>query len=397
MPLTDTAIKNAKYTRADGKPMRVTDEKGLYLELSPAGSKLWRFKYRFDGKEKRLALGAYPEVSLKDAREKRDSARSLIAKAIDPGIERKIQKSARTKHASNSFEAVAREWLAKNASVWSVSHTENILRRLERDIFPWLGDRPAGEITPPELLAVLRRIEARGANETAHRAKENCGQIFRYAIATGRAERDPAQDLRGALSPTKTKHMAAVTEPTAVGAMLRMFDDYRGTLVTRCALRLAPLVFVRPGELRAAEWKDIDLASCEWRYLVSKTKTNHLVPLSRQAVAILRELFPLTGHGRFVFPNPRTDLKPMSENAILAAMRYMGIAKEEMSGHGFRAMARTLLHERLKYPAEVIEHQLAHKVPDALGAAYNRTRFIDDRKRMMQEWADYLDRLKKDT
>ena len=397
MPLTDTAIKNAKYTRTDGKPMRMSDEKGLYLELSPAGSKLWRFKYRFDGKEKRLALGAYPEVSLKDAREKRDSARSLIAKAIDPGIERKIQKSARTKHASNSFETVAREWLAKNASVWAVSHTENILRRLERDIFPWLGDRPAGEITPPELLAVLRRIEARGANETAHRAKENCGQIFRYAIATGRAERDPAQDLRGALSPTKTKHMAAVTEPTAVGAMLRMFDDYRGTLVTRCALRLAPLVFVRPGELRAAEWKDIDLASCEWRYLVSKTKTNHLVPLSRQAVAILRELFPLTGHGRFVFPNPRTDLKPMSENAILAAMRYMGIAKEEMSGHGFRAMARTLLHERLKYPAEVIEHQLAHKVPDALGAAYNRTRFIDDRKRMMQEWADYLDRLKKDT
>lgn len=394
MPLTDAAIKKARYSREDGKPERLSDEKGLYLELSPAGGKLWRLKYRFGSKEKRLALGAYPEITLKAARDRRDEARALLADGIDPGIERKMQKSAKGERDANSFETIAREWLAKNAPTWAASHTENILRRLERDLFPWLGSRPVAEITAPELLAVLRRIEARGANETAHRAKENCGQIFRYAIATGRAERDPSQDLRGALAPAKTEHMAAVTDPAAVGAMLRMFDDYRGTLVTRCALRLAPLVFVRPGELRAAEWKDIDLEAGEWSFVASKTKTPHIVPLSRQAVAILSELQPLTGHARYVFPSPRTDTRPMSENAILSAMRRMNIPKEEMTGHGFRAMARTMLHERLKFPAEVIEHQLAHKVADALGAAYNRTRFLDDRRAMMQAWADYLDRLK---
>lgn len=394
MPLTDAAIKKARYSREDGKPERLSDEKGLYLELSPAGGKLWRLKYRFGGKEKRLALGAYPEITLKAARDRRDDARALLADGIDPGIERKMQKSAKGERDANSFETIAREWLAKNAPTWAASHTNNILGRLERDLFPWLGGRPMAEITAPELLAVLRRIEARGANETAHRAKENCGQIFRYAIATGRAERDPSQDLRGALAPAKPEHMAAVTDPAAVGAMLRMFDGYQGTLITRCALRLAPLVFVRPGELRAAEWKDIDLEAGEWSFVASKTKTPHIVPLSRQAVAILSELQPLTGHARYVFPSPRTDTRPMSENAILSAMRRMNIPKEEMTGHGFRAMARTMLHERLKFPAEVIEHQLAHRVADALGAAYNRTRFLDDRRAMMQAWADYLDRLK---
>jgi len=394
MPLTNTAIMKARYTREDGKPERLADEKGLYLELSPAGGKLWRWKYRFGGKEKRLALGAYPDVGLKDAREKRDDARALLAEGIDPGLERKIQKAAKVERDANSFESVAREWLAKNAPTWAESHVHNITRRLERDIFPWLGGRPISEITAPELLAVLRRIEARGAVETAHRAKENCGQIFRYAVATGRAERDPSQDLRGALAPAKTEHMAALTDPAAVGGLLRMFDEYRGTLVTRCALQLAPLVFVRPGELRHAEWTDIDLDAGEWSFIASKTKTPHIVPLARQAVAILRELHPLTGHGRYVFPSPRTDERPMSENAILSAMRRMNIAKDEMTGHGFRAMARTLLHERLKFPAEVIEHQLAHKVSDALGTAYNRTKFLDDRRAMMQAWADYLDRLK---
>ena len=391
MPLTDSFLRTLK---PPAKPEKHSDTGGLFILATPNGGKWWRLKYRFGGKEKLLSMGTYPEVGLKAARDRRDDARALLAEGIDPGIERKMQKSASVERDANSFEVIAREWLAKNAPIWAESHTSNILRRMERDLFPWIGGKAIAEITAPELLAVLRRIEARGANETAHRAKENCGQIFRYAIATGRAERDPSQDLRGALAPAKTEHMAAVTEPAAVGAMLRMFDDYHGTLITRCALRLAPLVFVRPGELRHAEWKDVDLDAGEWSFTASKTKTPHVVPLSRQAVAILRDLHPLTGHARYVFPSPRTDDKPMSGNAILSAMRYMGIPKEDMTGHGFRAMARTLLHERLKFPAEVIEHQLAHKVADALGTAYNRTKFLDDRRAMMQAWSDYLDKLK---
>lgn len=389
--LSDAKIKTAKPKEA---PYKLTDGGGMYLLVEKNGGKYWRLAYRFNGKQKTLALGVYPEVSLSAARDRRLAARTLLANDIDPGIERKIQSAAKVEQNANTFEHIAREWIAKQAPTWAASHTTNIMRRLERDVFPWIGSAPIVELTAPKLLTVLRRIEARGAIETAHRTKENCGQIFRYAIATGRAERDPSQDLRGALAPAKTEHMAAVTDPAAVGEMLRMFDDYHGTLTTRCALRLAPLVFVRPGELRAAEWKDIDLDAGEWAFTASKTKTPHVVPLSRQAVEILREIQPLTGHARFVFPGLRTDEKPMSNNAILSAMRYLGIAKEVMTGHGFRAMARTLLHERLKFPAEVIEHQLAHKVSDSLGAAYNRTKFLDDRKRMMQEWADYLDALK---
>lgn len=389
--LSDAKVKTAKPKDA---PYKLTDGGGMYLLVEKNGGKYWRLAYRFNGKQKTLALGVYPDVSLSAARDRRSDARKLLSNGIDPSIERKIQSAAKIEQNANTFEHIAREWIAKQAPTWATSHTNNIMRRLERDVFPWIGSAPVTDVTAPKLLDVLRRIEARGANETAHRAKENCGQIFRYAIATGRAERDPSQDLRGALAPAKTEHMAAVTDPSAVGAMLRMFDDYQGMLVTRCALRLAPLVFVRPGELRVAEWKDIDLDAGEWSFVASKTKTPHIVPLSRQAVAILRELHPLTGHARYVFPNPRTDDKPMSGNAVLSAMRYMGIPKEDMTGHGFRAMARTLLHERLKFPAEVIEHQLAHKVADALGAAYNRTRFLDDRKIMMQAWADYLDVLK---
>lgn len=389
--LTEIQIRNAKPKE---KQYSLVDGEGLYLLIKASGGKYWRMNYRFANVQYTLSFGLYPEVSLKTAREKRREARQLLSDGIDPRIERRIQKTAHIDGATNTFEAVAREWLEKNSHVWKESHLTNIQSRLERDIFPWLGSRPITAISPVELLTVLQRIEKRGARETAHRAKENCGQIFRYAVATGRATSDPSQLLKGALAPAVTEHMAAIVDPVDVGRLLRMLDGYQGSLVTRCALQLAPLVFVRPGELRQAEWKDINFDEAEWRFVASKTQTDHIVPLSRQALHILEEIRPLTGHGRYVFPSARTDERPMSENAVLSAMRRMHISKEEMTGHGFRAMARTLLHEQLKYPAEVIEHQLAHKVPDALGAAYNRTRFLADRKEMMQSWADYLDRLK---
>jgi integrase len=391
MALTDTAIRNAKPGE---KTLKLFDERGLYLEISPSGGKWWRLKYRFDGKEKRLSLGVYPDVSLKDARGRRDTARKLLADGTDPSENRKAQKSARADRAANSFEVVAREWFAKYSASWAKDHGNRIIRRLERDIFPWMGGRPVTEIAAPELLAVVRRIEDRGALETAHRALGNCGQVFRYAVATGRAERDPSGDLRGALPPVKGEHFAATTDPKRVGEILRALDGYQGTLTVRCALRLAPLVFVRPGELRKAEWADVDLDAAEWRYTVTKTNTPHIVPLSRQAVEILRELQPLTGHGRFVFPGARSNGRPMSDNAILAAMRRLGINKEEMSGHGFRAVARTILDEVLGVRPDYIEHQLAHAVRDPNGRAYNRTAHLPERRKMMQQWADYLDKLK---
>ena len=301
---------------------------------------------------------------------------------------------ARAERSAHSFEAVAREWFTKHSSNWTTRHANLILRRLERDIFPWMGSRPVASITAPELLTAVRRIEQRGALDTAHRVLQNCGQVFRYAVATGRAQRDPSGDLRGALPPVKKKHFAALTEPKQVGPLLRVPDGYQGTLIVRCALRFAPLVFVRPGELRHAQWSDIDLEASEWRYTVTKTSTPHIVPLSRQAVAILRELHPLTGQGRYVFPSARTPKgdRPMSNNATLAALRRMGIGKEEMIGHGFRAMARTILDEVLGFRPDFIEHQLAHAVRDPNGRAYNRTAYLPERRKMMQEWADYLDR-----
>ncbi|MBP9653635.1 MAG: integrase arm-type DNA-binding domain-containing protein [Rhodocyclaceae bacterium] len=391
MPLTDTAIRNAKPGE---KPIRLFDGRGLYLEISPAGGKWWRMKYRFDGKEKRLSLGVYPDVGLKEARERRDEARKQLTNDIDPSESRKAQKLARADRAANSFEAVAREWYAKYSANWVAHHGDRILRRFERDIFPWIGGRPIAEVTAPELLTVLRRIETRGALETAHRALGNCGQVLRYAVATGRCERDPTGDLRGALPPVKSTHFSATTDPKRVAEILRAMDGYHGTLTVSCALRLAPLVFVRPRELRRAEWADIDLDQAEWRYTVTKTNTPHIVPLSKQAVAILRELHPLTGTGRFVFPGARSNGRPMSDNAILAAMRRMGIGKEEMSGHGFRAMARTILDEVLGFRPDIIEHQLAHAVRDPNGRAYNRTSHLDERRLMMQKWTDYLDKLK---
>ena len=359
-----------------------------------AGGKWWRLKYRFGGKEKRISLGVYPDVSLKQARRRRAQARQLLAREIDPSEHRKALKAARAERSANSFEAVAREWFTKHAPNWATSHAGRVLSRLERDIFPWIGSRPVASITAPELLTAVRRIEQRGALESAHRTLRICGQVFRYAVATGRAERDPSGDLRGALPPVKKKHFSALTEPKQVGPLLRVLDGYQGTLIVRCALRFAPLVFVRPGELRHAQWSDIDLEASEWRYTVTKTSTPPIVPLSRQAVAILRELHPLTGQGRYVFPSARTPKgdRPMSNNATLAALRRMGIGKEEMTGHGFRAMARTILDEVLGFRPDFIEHQLAHAVRDPNGRAYNRTAYLPERRKMMQEWADYLDR-----
>ena len=392
MPLTDLEIRKAKHS---DKPFRLSDEKGLFLLVHPNGSKYWRQKYRFGGKEKLLAFGVYPEVSLTEARERRDAARKLLANGADPGEVKKAQKADDKLRAENPFEIVCREWLEAKRAVASPAQVKKAKARLEKDVFPWLGGRPVNEITAPEILAVLRRIDARGARYTAHRAKSEISQVFRYAIATGRAERDPCPDLRGAIPPAKSEHMASITDPEGVAELLRAMDAFSGTFPVQCALRLAPLLFVRPGELRQAEWKDINLERGEWRFLVSKTNTDHLVPLSTQAVAILRELHPLTGQGRYVFPGARDTKVPMSNATVNAALRRMGYdIRTEITGHGFRAMARTILHEELHQKPEVIEHQLAHQVPDTLGNAYNRTRFLKERTVMMQIWADYLDRLK---
>lgn len=388
--LSDTAVRNAK---PDSKPYKLTDGDGLYLLVKDTG-KYWRFNYRFAGKQKTLALGVYPDVTLKAAREKLLEARRLLAGEIDPGMAKRLQKAARREAATNSFEAVAREWFAKYSPNWAKGHADKIIARLENDIFPWLGSRPISEITPPELLAALRRIEDRGVLETAHRAKQNCGQIFRYGVATGRCDRDPSQDLKGALPPVKTTHFAAITEPKRIGELLLAIEGYQGSLIVKSALRLAPLLFVRPGELRMAQWKDINLDTAEWQFVVSKTKSQHIVPLCTQAVDILRKLEPLTGHGDLVFPGNRGQGRPMSENTVNAALRYLGYDNKTITSHGFRAMARTVLDEVLGFPPHIIEHQLAHAVRDPLGRAYNRTSHLAERKRMMQEWADYLDGLR---
>lgn len=387
--LSDTTIRGAK---PKDKPYKLSDEKGLYL-IVRGSAKLWRFDYRFGGKRKTLALGRYPEVSLRDARDRRDAARKQIAAGIDPSDLRKAEKASRT--GADRFESIAREWLGKHAPGWAPTHTAKITIRLEKHVFPWIGSRPVAEITAPELLAVLRRIESTGALETAHRALQHTSQIIRYAVATGRAQRDPCGDLRGALPPVHTKkHFAAVTDPKHVGALLRQLDGYQGTFPVMCALRLAPLLFVRPGELRQARWSDVDLDAAEWRYRVTKTRQDHIVPLSVQAVAILRELYPLTGNGPFVFPSARDPDRAMSDNAVLSALRRLGIPKDEMCGHGFRAMARTILDEVLGFPVHLIEHQLAHAVRDPLGRSYNRTQHLPERRAMMQAWADYLDQLR---
>ena len=392
MKLNDIAVRKAK---PETKPYRMADGGGMYLEVSPNGSKYWRLAYRFESKQKVLALGVYPDVPLALARERRDNARKLLAQDIDPSANKKAAKAASNEKASNSFEVIAREWLATYMADKTESHTGRIARRFELYLFPWIGNKPIADLTAPEILQHIRRIQAQNKLETAHRTLQAAGQVFRYAVQTGRALRDVTADLKGALPSPTVKHMAAFTEPSQVAELLRAIDGFTGTLTVQTALRLAPLVFVRPSELRTAKWTDIDLDAAEWRYRVSKTQTDHLVPLSRQAVHLLQEIHPVSGHGEFVFMGGHDPKKPMSDAALNAALKRMGYdTQTQITGHGFRAMARTILHERLNIDPHIIEHQLAHRVPDALGAAYNRTKFIEQRCAMMQQWADYLDELK---
>jgi len=382
-------------TKPQAKTVRLSDGRGMYLEISPTGGKWWRFKYRLDGKEKRISLGVYPDVGLADARDKREEARRLVAAGIDPTEHRKAAKVALVESTENTFEAIAREWFGLFSKPWAPGHSDKIIRRLELNVFPWIGTRTIKAITAPELLAVLRRIESRGANETAHRALQVCGRVFRFAVATGRAERDPTRDLSGALAPTKEKHLATITDPEEVGALLRAIDSYEGAWITRCALRLAPLVFVRPGELRQAQWAEFDFEKSEWRIPATRMKmrVQHIVPMSTQAIAVLRDLQPLTGRFAFAFPGVRSRFRPMSENTITAALRRMGYSGQDMTGHGFRSMASTLLNEQ-GWNRDAIERQLAHGERDAVRAAYNYAEHLPERRRMMQAWADYLDQLR---
>ena len=393
-PLSDVQVKNAKPRDSEYK---LGDGGGMYLLVTVSGGKLWNMKYRYADKEKRLSFGAYPAVSLAEARQRREDAKKLLANGVDPSEVKKAQKSAQGEQNANTFEVIAREWFNKFAPGWAASHSEKILARLENDLFPWMGNRPISEIKAPELLAALRRVESRGALDTAHRAKQNAGQIFRYAIATGRAERDIAADLKGALPPTKKNHYPSITEPKEIAPLLRVIDGFTGSFVVKCLLQLAPLTFTRPGELRRAEWCEFDFESEQWNIPASrmKMKEPHLVPLSQQAMDILKALKPLTGNGRYVFPSIRTNTRTVSENTFNAALRRLGYTGEEMTGHGFRAMARTILDEVLQVRPDFIEHQLAHAVKDPNGRAYNRTAHLIERKKMMQLWADYLDRLKK--
>lgn len=386
MPLTDIKIKNAKAT---DKQYKLTDGNGLYLLVTPAGGKLWRFDYRFGNKRKTQAMGRYPEISLSEARERLLQAKKELAHGVDPGLKIKAEKQ------DNSFNTIAMEWYDRASQAWTKGHARTIISRLERDVFPWMKAKKINEITAPEVLQVLRRVEDRGAIESAHRIKTLFGQIFRYAIATGRADRDPAADLRGALPAAQPKNMAALTEPSEFAQLLRAIENYEGTLVVRCALKIQTYTFVRPGELRHAEWCEIDFDAKEWRIPAEKMKIRqpHIVPLARQAVDILTELHASTGHGKYVFPG-RSLTRPLSENGVLTAIRTMGFSKEKMSGHGFRAAARTMLDEVLKQRVDLIEHQLAHTVRDPLGRAYNRTKHLDERRKMMQLWADYIDGLK---
>jgi len=389
--LTDTAVKQAK---AKQKPFKLADGNGLFILVQPDGKRYWRLAYRYAGKQKVLAIGVYPDISLKEAREKREDARKLLANDIDPSDVKRQKKLARHFATENSFEAVAVEWLAREKLHWSETHTTRIQSLLKHNLLPWLGHRPISEINPQELLAALRRTESKGTLETAQRAKQASGQIFRYAVITGRAERDPSHDLKGALATHKGKHFSAITEPKEVGSLLLAMDEFQGTTVVKAALQISPLLFQRPGEIRHMQWEEIDFENAEWRYMVTKTKTPHIVPLSQQALKILKALRPITERSKYVFPSARGASRPLSENAVRVALRTIGYTNEQMTPHGFRAMARTILDEVLNYRVEWIEHQLAHTVKDSNGTAYNRTKHLPQRKEMMQGWADYLDRLR---
>jgi integrase len=395
MPLTDTTIRNAK---PKDKAYKLPDEKGMYLLVTPTGSKLWRLNYRFAGKHKTLAIGSYPEISLTNARAKRADARSLVADDIDPGEVKRNEKQRRETLAADTFEAVARDWFDRHLSKKAESTKAKVISRMERFALPYNGKRPISELTAPDILLLVRRVETNSSLDTAHRVQQEIGQIIRYAIQTGRAVSDPTPALRGALPPVKQTHFAAPTEePAKVGALLRVMEAFTGSPQVAAAIKLLPMLFCRPGELRMMKWADVDLDAAEWRYTATKTNTAHLVPLTRQAVLILKDLQPLTGHlpGGYVFTGGRSAMRPMSDAAINAGYRRLGIdTRNELTGHGWRAVARTMLHERLGYEPEVIERQLAHAVKDVNGTAYNRTRFIAERRIMMQAWADYLEKLK---
>ena len=385
--LNDTKVRSAKSRE---KAFKLSDERGLFLLVTPTGSRLWRLKYRLNGREKLISLGAYPDVTLKRAREKRDAARRLIADGIDPSVQRKAERAA----LAQSFEGVAKEWLELQTKSLAPETISILTARLDSGLYPYIGGRPIAAITAQELLVALRRIEARGRHETAHRVRALAGRVFRYAVATGRAHHDVAADLKGALAPVKSKHFASVTDPARVGELMRAIHGYSGHPVTALALKLAPLVFVRPGELRAAEWPEFDLENAEWRIPGERMKMGepHLVPLSRQALAILNELQPLARGGKYLFPSLRTRDRPMSDNTINAALRRMGYTSEEQTGHGFRSMASTLLNEQ-GFPPDVIELQLAHTERNKVRAAYNKAQRLPERRKMMQAWADYLDGL----
>ena len=392
--LTATEVKQVK---SGEKPLKLADGGGMYLQVLPNGARYWRFDYRYAGKRKTLALGVYPEVSLKEAREKHQEARTKLRQGIDPGEVRKVEKLTRNLAAAESFEAVGREWFNRNLSEKSTSYRERTGRILEKDLYPYLGNRPIASITPQELLATLRRIEGRGAYDIAHRAKQTSSQIFRYAVATGRAMSDPSRDLTGALKPRrKKKHHAAITDPAELSRLLVAMDAFTGTPVVKTALLLSPLLFQRPGEIRGMEWAEINWEASRWEIPAEKMKMKqpHIVPLSNQAQDLLKELHRLTGRGRYVFPSARGASRCLSENGVRVALRTLGYDNDTMTPHGFRATARTLLDEVLGYRIDWIEHQLAHAVRDPNGRAYNRTAHLEGRAEMMQAWADYLDRLK---
>ena len=389
MALTATTIKTCK---PKDKAYKLTDGGGLYLLVSPSGGKWWRFDYRFQSKRKTLSMGVYPAISLKDARDRRDEAKKQLANGIDPAMVRKSQKHQQSQ--PNTFEAVAREWHAKFKPGWSDTHASRLLRLLERDIFPWLGSMPVSDVSSPLLLQTIRRIETRSL-DTAHRAMQNCGQVFRYAIATGRQQNDPTHALKGAIPPIRDNHFASITHPEQIGPLLRAIEGYKGEFITQSALRLGPLVFVRPGELRHAEWSEINLEIGEWRIPSEKMKMGqpHIVPLARQSIVLLTDLQPLTGTGKYLFPSVRSLDRPISENTINAALRRLGYTKDEMTGHGFRSMASTLLNEQ-GWNRDHIERQLAHAERNKIRAAYNYADYLPERRKMMQAWADYLDTLK---
>lgn len=399
MALTDPKVKAAKPRQ---KAYRLFDGRGLYIEITPSGGRLWRFKYRIAGKEKRLALGAYPEVTLTEARGKCEDNRQLVRNGEDPAALKREAKAAKAEAvvaAGRTFKAVATEWLEKKRPGWSAGHVGTNEDRLQANIYPWLGERPIAAIESPEIRPCIIRIEDRGAPEVARRVLQIVGQVFAYAVQRGLATRNPAADLRGMVQrSTKQRHHASITDPKLIGALLRAIDGYQGSFITRCALKLAPLVFVRPGELRQAEWSEFDLDAAEWRIPAEKMKARavHIVPLSVQAVAVLKELRPLTGTGKYLFPSVRTASRPMSENTVTGALRRLGYTGEEMTGHGFRSMASTLLNEQ-GWHRDAIERQLAHSERDKVRGAYNYAEHLVERRKMMQSWADYLDRLRSQT